>query len=161
MASFSYTTILDAALGSGVKRHWIARAQGEQPTAYGPESLTGSGPTDALRTRSERPSIWPGAPQGGILSPLLADMALTALDELAGQGNRRLIRYCDDFVVMVSGPAERAEMLREQIEEVLARLGLRLSRDAWQRIPRRLLRKHWIPRSLLRRFCDQGWGSAE
>ncbi|MEV0347831.1 group II intron maturase-specific domain-containing protein [Nonomuraea sp. NPDC050680] len=47
----------------------------------------------------------------------------------AGQGDWRLIRYCDDFVVMVSGTADRAEMLREQIAEVLARLGLRLSAD--------------------------------
>ena len=90
-----------------------------------------------------------GAPQGGILSPLLANIALTALDEhfhtqwhtlmgtdyqrtkrrRTGQGNWRLIRYCDDFVVMVSGPAERAEIPRKQIAEVLARLGLRLSMD--------------------------------
>ncbi|WP_460716900.1 reverse transcriptase/maturase family protein, partial [Microbispora hainanensis] len=88
-----------------------------------------------------------GAPQGGILSPLLANIALTALDEhfhtqwhtlmgtdyqrtkrrRSGQGNWRLIRYADDFVVMVSGPVHHAEDLREQISEVLARLGLRLS----------------------------------
>lgn len=90
-----------------------------------------------------------GAPQGGILSPLPANIALTALDEhfhtqwltlmgtgyqrtkrrRVGQGNWRLIRYCDDFVVMVSGTADQAEMLREQITAVLARLGLRLATD--------------------------------
>ncbi|WP_433499205.1 group II intron reverse transcriptase/maturase [Sphaerimonospora sp. CA-214678] len=215
-----------------------------------------------------------GAPQGGILSPLLANIALTALDEhfhtqwhtlmgtdyqrtkrrRTGQGNWRLIRYADDFVVMVSGPAHHAEDLREQIAQVLARLGLRLSAEktrvvhiddgfdflgqnirrqrkrgtdklvvytkpskkaikaikdrvserthghtfnqslgtllasvnrtlagwanyfrhgvskktfaaidhhAWQRIARWLLRKHRIPRSQLRRFCDQGWRFAE
>ncbi|MGW0196569.1 reverse transcriptase/maturase family protein [Nonomuraea sp. NPDC003201] len=89
-----------------------------------------------------------GAPQGAILSPLLTNIALTALDEhfhtqwhtlmgtdyqrtkrrRAGQGNWRLVRYCDDFVVMVFGTAEQAGMLREQIAEVLARLGLRLQR---------------------------------
>ncbi|MFB7601192.1 group II intron reverse transcriptase/maturase [Streptomyces sp. NPDC056160] len=90
-----------------------------------------------------------GTPQGGILSPLLANIALTALDEhfhgqwhnrmgtswqrekrrKTGEGNWRLIRYADDFVVLISGPAHRAEALREQVAEVLAPLGLRLSAE--------------------------------
>ncbi|HEY8985047.1 MAG TPA: group II intron reverse transcriptase/maturase [Streptomyces sp.] len=90
-----------------------------------------------------------GTPQGGILSPLLANIALTALDEhfhvqwhtrmgtswqrekrrKTGTGNWRLVRYADDFVVLVSGPAHRAEALREQVAEVLAPLGLRLSAE--------------------------------
>jgi RNA-directed DNA polymerase len=88
-----------------------------------------------------------GTPQGGILSPLLANIALSALDEhfhaqwrslmdgkyqrekrrKSGAGNWRLVRYADDFVVLISGPAQRAEALREQVAEVLAPLGLRLS----------------------------------
>ncbi|WP_258575387.1 group II intron reverse transcriptase/maturase [Streptomyces shenzhenensis] len=88
-----------------------------------------------------------GTPQGGILSPLLANIALTALDEhfhgqwnsrmgtswqrekrrKTGEGNWRLVRYADDFVVLVSGPVHRAEALREQTAKVLAPLGLRLS----------------------------------
>jgi RNA-directed DNA polymerase len=64
-----------------------------------------------------------GTPQGGILSPLLANIALSALDEhfdqqwqremgsyyqrakrrRKGQGNWRIVRYCDDFVLM-AGP---------------------------------------------------------
>ncbi|WP_189325753.1 reverse transcriptase/maturase family protein, partial [Streptomyces flaveus] len=88
-----------------------------------------------------------GTPQGGILSPLLANIALSALDEhfhaqwqslmsgkyqrekrrKTGTGNWRLVRYADDFVVLVSGPAQRAEALREQVADVLAPLGLRLS----------------------------------
>lgn len=44
-----------------------------------------------------------------------------------GAGNWRLVRYADDFVVLVSGPAQRAEALREQVADVLAPLGLRLS----------------------------------
>ena len=62
-----------------------------------------------------------GTPQGGILSPLLANVALSALDDhfdqqwrqnmgddkqrrarkKKGMGNWRLVRYCDDFVIMV------------------------------------------------------------
>jgi RNA-directed DNA polymerase len=90
-----------------------------------------------------------GTPQGGILSPLLANIALSALDEhfhaqwqslmggqyqrekrrKTGTGNWRLVRYADDFVVLVSGTAQRAEALREQVAEVLAPLGLRLSEE--------------------------------
>src|SRR5213079_2783186 len=67
-----------------------------------------------------------GTPQGGILSPLLANIALSALDEhfaeawvghrsararlrQKGQATYRLIRYADDFVVVVNGTREQAE----------------------------------------------------
>jgi RNA-directed DNA polymerase len=90
-----------------------------------------------------------GTPQGGILSPLLANIALTALDEHLMRPwkpsgpmstpmrrktrrrrqlpNWRLVRYADDFVVLVRGEAHQVEALRQQVVEVLAPLGLRLS----------------------------------
>ncbi len=88
-----------------------------------------------------------GTPQGGPLSPLLANIALSVLDEhfdrqwresmgtsyqrakrsANGLGNWRLIRYCDDFVVVVAGQRHHAEALREEVAAVLATLGLRLS----------------------------------
>jgi len=88
-----------------------------------------------------------GTPQGGILSPLLANIALSALDEhfdrqrrqyrgsdrqrakrrRHGQGNWKIIRYADDFVLMVSGDRHHAEALRQEVTAVLAPLGLRLS----------------------------------
>ena len=84
-----------------------------------------------------------GTPQGGILSPLLANVALSALDEhfvglwedrrarirrrSQGLANYRLIRYADDFVVMVSGDREHAESVRSEVAAVLAPMGLRLS----------------------------------
>ena len=88
-----------------------------------------------------------GAPQGGILSPLLANIALSALDDYFdrqwhqemgndkqrakrrrnGQGTWKFIRYADDFVLMVSGQRHHAEALREEVAAVLAPLGLRLS----------------------------------
>jgi RNA-directed DNA polymerase len=90
-----------------------------------------------------------GTPQGGPLSPLMANIALSALDEhfdrqwrqemntpyqrakriRNGLGNWRLIRYCDDFVVVVSGNRHHAEALREEVTAVLAQLGLRLAPD--------------------------------
>ncbi len=88
-----------------------------------------------------------GTPQGGILSPLLANIALSVLDDhfaeawerdMASRTQRatrrnhgnatyRLIRYADDFVVMVAGTEAHAEELRGEVEAVLAPMGLRLS----------------------------------
>lgn len=88
-----------------------------------------------------------GTPQGGILSPLLANIALSVLDDhfdqqwrkemgsgyqrakrkRNGQGNWKLIRYADDLVLMVSGDRHHAEALREEVSAVLAPLGLRLA----------------------------------
>jgi RNA-directed DNA polymerase len=90
-----------------------------------------------------------GTPQGGIISPLLANIALSVLDEaimapwapggeqsttwgrrrrvLHGLGNWRIVRYADDFVIMTNGSQDDAVALREQARVVLAGLGLRFS----------------------------------
>lgn len=71
-----------------------------------------------------------GTPQGGILSTLLANIALSVLDEhfaakwdalgpawtrarrrRAGEPVMKLVRYADDFVVMVHGERDDAEAL--------------------------------------------------
>ncbi|GAA2434925.1 group II intron reverse transcriptase/maturase [Mycolicibacterium llatzerense] len=89
-----------------------------------------------------------GTPQGGILSPLLANLALSVLDEhfrdkwqamgnqtqrwratRRGAATYRIIRYADDFVVMVFGTRHQAEELYGEIETVLATVGLRLATD--------------------------------
>jgi RNA-directed DNA polymerase len=44
-----------------------------------------------------------------------------------GLANWRLIRYADDFVLVVSGTKAQAETLREEVAAVLAQVGLRLS----------------------------------
>jgi RNA-directed DNA polymerase len=94
----------------------------------------------------DREETLTGTPQGGILSPLLANIALSALDEhftrhgqqhmagwqraarrSKGLANWRLVRYADDFVVMVHGAVQQAEALREEAVAVLAPLGLRLA----------------------------------
>ncbi|HEV2242830.1 MAG TPA: group II intron reverse transcriptase/maturase [Streptosporangiaceae bacterium] len=98
----------------------------------------------AMTADGGREEAYTGTPQGGILSPLLASIALSALDDhftgqwqpgkwqrdkrrMNGLGNGRLIRYADDFVVLVSGERRHAEALREEAATVLAPLGLRLA----------------------------------
>ncbi|MEV0709286.1 group II intron maturase-specific domain-containing protein, partial [Nocardia aurea] len=44
-----------------------------------------------------------------------------------GQANFRLIRYADDFLVMVAGDRVHAEQARDAVAAVLAPMGLRLS----------------------------------
>ena len=87
-----------------------------------------------------------GTPQGGILSPCLANIALSVLDEhfarkweelgpywlrakrrKQGVATYRLVRYADDFVVMVGGTRADAEALWDETSTVLAPIGLRLS----------------------------------
>lgn len=87
-----------------------------------------------------------GTPQGGVLSPLLANIALTALDEhvmaqwepngnrrrkrrLQGLGNWKIIRYADDFVIMVHGERHHAQERKAEVAQVLSRLGLRLAEE--------------------------------
>jgi RNA-directed DNA polymerase len=90
-----------------------------------------------------------GTPQGSILSPLLSNVALSVLDEYLaqhpggprssqarrskrrrhGMANYRLVRYADDFLVLVSGTQEHAEQVRGEVAEVLAPMGLRLSEE--------------------------------
>jgi RNA-directed DNA polymerase len=89
-----------------------------------------------------------GTPQGGILSPLLANIALSVLDEhfarkwealgpswkrvkhrRVGGPVMRLVRYADDFVVMVHGTRDDAEALWDEVSTLLAPMGLRLSEE--------------------------------
>jgi RNA-directed DNA polymerase len=102
-----------------------------------------------MTATGDREQTLTGTPQGGILSPLLANIALSALDDhfvqqwqqqmasdyqrakrkRNGLANWRLVRYADDFVVVVSGERQHAEALREEVSAVLAPLGLRLAPD--------------------------------
>lgn len=100
-----------------------------------------------LTELGSREATHTGTPQGGILSPLLANIALSALDEhfahtwqttmstmmrrktrrRKGLGTWRLVRYADDFVIMVAGTRDNATALLSEVAEVLAPLGLNLS----------------------------------
>lgn len=102
-----------------------------------------------LTETGSREDTHAGTPQGGILSPLIFNVAMSVLDEhlqapwkpggqmatiskrarrrAKGLPNWRIVRYCDDFVVLVHGTQADAGDLREEAARVLATLGLRLS----------------------------------
>lgn len=70
-----------------------------------------------------------GTPQGGVISPLLANVYLNALDR-AWEGRRGgfgvLVRYADDLVVLCRTKAQAEAALRE-LRALLADLGLELA----------------------------------
>ena len=70
-----------------------------------------------------------GTPQGGVISPLLANIYLHVLDrELATRGVGELVRYADDGVVLCRSAAQAGAAL-EAVGEILGGLGLRLHPD--------------------------------
>jgi RNA-directed DNA polymerase len=91
-----------------------------------------------------------GTPQGGVASPRLANIYLSVLDRhfsriwdeqmtpawrrqyrrRTGRPNFRLIRYADDFVVLVHGTRSEAEALKAEIPALLAdKLRMTLSQE--------------------------------
>ncbi|HET6190547.1 MAG TPA: group II intron reverse transcriptase/maturase [Trebonia sp.] len=67
-----------------------------------------------------------GTPQGGVISPLMANVYLHVLDrELAARNVGELVRYADDGVVLCRSAAQ-AQGALEAVEEILRDLGLRL-----------------------------------
>ncbi len=70
-----------------------------------------------------------GTPQGGVISPLLANIYLHAFDRAwASTGTGELVRYADDFVVLCE-TREQAEQAQERATAILGGLGLELHPD--------------------------------
>lgn len=87
-----------------------------------------------------------GTPQGGIISPLLANMVLDGIEALVKSHNSRhqkmkdgiflyrqkihfnFIRYADDFVVIGNSP-KRLQILQRDIARFLSSRGLELSKE--------------------------------
>ncbi|WP_407542163.1 group II intron reverse transcriptase/maturase (plasmid) [Deinococcus radiomollis] len=82
-----------------------------------------------------------GTPQGGIISPLLANIALHGMEEALGvrrakssgriRGHRAVVRYADDFVVFCES-REDAEVAKEELSAWLGERGLELSEEKTQ-----------------------------
>jgi RNA-directed DNA polymerase len=70
-----------------------------------------------------------GTPQGGVISPLLANIYLHAFDRAwAEHGFGELVRYADDFVVLCDS-REQAEQAQQRAAALLVDLGLELHPD--------------------------------
>jgi group II intron reverse transcriptase/maturase len=72
-----------------------------------------------------------GTPQGGVISPLLANIYLHELDKTWTEQYQSLgilVRYADDFVVMSRTESQAKEAL-QRIGQVMSRLGLELHPD--------------------------------
>ncbi len=96
----------------------------------------GAGVMTELGTMTATPS---GTPQGAILSPVLANIALSVLDRhfeaawqahgpaprrvrqrAKGHATYRHVRYADDFLVLVAGTRAQAEAIKQQTTEFMA-----------------------------------------
>ena len=77
-----------------------------------------------------------GTPQGGVISPLLANIYLHYVLDLwfekkvkpIAKGHVELIRYCDDFVVCCESEKDAKEFL-SKLQTRLAKFGLEISKD--------------------------------
>ena len=82
-----------------------------------------------------------GTPQGGVISPLLANVALHGMEEGVGityrfyksrgwtvEGRRALVRYADDFVIFTDTKAD-AQAAKQEISDWLKKRGLNLSEE--------------------------------
>ncbi len=70
-----------------------------------------------------------GTPQGGVISPLLANIYLHAFDRAwAQRGTGEVVRYCDDFVVLCTTRTQ-AEQAQRRATAILGELGLVLHPD--------------------------------
>ena len=67
-----------------------------------------------------------GTPQGGVISPLLANIVLNKLDWQLEEQGYRFVRYADDFVVVCETP-QQANAALTFVEQVMTELGLALS----------------------------------
>ena len=66
-----------------------------------------------------------GTPQGGVISPLLANIYLNPLDWKLAQAGLEMVRYADDMIVLCRAPQEAAQAL-ESIRAWMAGAGLEL-----------------------------------
>jgi RNA-directed DNA polymerase len=72
-----------------------------------------------------------GTPQGGVISPLLANIALNSLDWQLDKAGCRFVRYADDFVVLCQNPTQLQEA-HELVQRHLTQLSLTLSPEKTQ-----------------------------
>jgi group II intron reverse transcriptase/maturase len=87
-----------------------------------------------------------GTPQGGVISPLLANIYLNRLDRIWASrcsGLGKLVRYADDFVVLCQRESQAREALR-RIDLVMRQMGLTLHPDKTRTVDLRRGRESFV-----------------
>jgi RNA-directed DNA polymerase len=70
-----------------------------------------------------------GSPQGGVISPLLANIYLHTLDEMMMERGHRITRYADDFVICCKSRKGAERVLRTVVKLLEEKLGLKFHPD--------------------------------
>jgi RNA-directed DNA polymerase len=70
-----------------------------------------------------------GVPQGGPLSPLLANILLDDLDKELEQRNHRFVRYADDFVILVKSKRAGDRVMASVTRFLETKLKLTINQD--------------------------------
>jgi len=101
-----------------------------------PKRILGQWLKSGYIERKARYETEDGTPQGGIISPILCNMALDGLEELIvppQRGSSRtkihIIRYADDFIITGRSPDVLLNEIRPKVERFLAERGLQLSEE--------------------------------
>jgi len=76
-----------------------------------------------------------GVPQGGPLSPLLANITLDPLDKELEKRGHRFARYADDFLILVKSARAAQRVMQSVIRFVEVRLGLVVNHQKSQAAP--------------------------
>jgi RNA-directed DNA polymerase len=88
------------------------------------EKFLGQGIREEVGAREEIEST-EGTPQGGVISPLLANIYLNPLDHLMSRSGHEMVRYADDMVILCRN-AEEARNALGKIREWAEAAGLEL-----------------------------------
>jgi len=115
-----------------------------------------------------------GVPQGGPLSPLLANIMLDPLDKELEKRRHKFARYADDFTILVKSQRAGERVLRSISRYLKDRLKLvvnstkshvvKTSESKFLGFTYRACRIHWHPKTLLkfkqqvRRLTNRNWG---
>lgn len=121
-----YTHIVDADISDffGTINHQtlmnkVREALPDKEVTYLIHSFLRAGVMEEGRVRNQST----GTPQGGVISPLLANLYLTDFDHKVVKTGARLVRYADDFVLMAKSKG-KAKQAYHIASDVLAKLKL-------------------------------------
>lgn len=79
-----------------------------------------------------------GTPQGGVISPLLANIYMNLVDKVVNDARKlfhqvgiKIVRYADDFVLMAKSITQEAE---NKLRQILDRMGLKLNESKTRKV---------------------------